>query len=59
MKGNWVAVDVLPNCDVCGAVASYDALLFGSKWGYACQECFDNFGAAVGLGLGQRLVLRK
>ena len=52
-----VKVEVLPNCDLCSSVALYDAQLVGGAWGYVCQPCFDEYGCALGLGLGQRLVL--
>lgn len=48
-------VSALPECDLCSSVALYDAQLQGGVWGYVCQPCFDEYGCALGLGLGQRL----
>ena len=60
-----VVVDRLPNCDICSAqqvarTAQYDAKLnFGSSWANLCQEHFETFGLGLGLGVGQRLVVRS
>ena len=54
-----IKVEALPNCDLCSSIALYDAQLVSGVWGYVCQSCFDEYGCALGLGLGQRLVLSK
>ena len=55
-------VDSFPPCDLNPAhgPAAYDARVQGlSSWAYQCEECFAALGAGLGLGLGQRLVLRE
>lgn len=56
-------VDELPDCGLClyegkKEPAEYDAKIPGSSWANLCQKHFDHFGCSLGLGRGQRLVLR-
>ena len=65
-------VDKLPDCDVCKLEATakgdfsecktepaeYDAQIPGSSWANLCQHHFDLFGCSLGLGMGQKLVVR-
>ena len=56
-------VDELPDCDMCKMEgkdpepAEYDASVSG-RWGYLCQKHFDELGCSLGLGMGQKLVVR-
>lgn len=59
-----VVVKTLPPCDLCEAegrqrVATYDARIKGgTAWGYLCDDHFATKGAGLGLGIGQRLIVR-
>lgn len=37
-------------CDICGAIAYYDAPTFGGPWAYMCRSCYRNSGSKNGLG---------
>lgn len=52
-------VDKLPTCDMpnCDEPAEYDAKT-RMGWGNLCQLHFDSNGCSLGLGKGQKLVLR-
>lgn len=62
-----VVVDKLPECDLCKVapvtdppnVAAYDGKTRMGPWAYMCEECFKVYGIGLGLGVGQRLVLRE
>lgn len=49
----------LPNCDICGAEALYDAKTVQGPWGYLCESHFRSMGVGLGLGKGQKLALVK
>lgn len=51
-------VAVLPACDFCGWVASYDAKTQKGPWANMCEDHFQANGVGLGLGRGQRLVVR-
>ena len=53
-------VDELPNCDMpgCDEPAEYDARTRSGQWGNFCQDHFDQQGCRLGLGRGQKLVVR-
>ena len=56
-------VDELPPCDLCkmegkNEPAEYDARTRTGQWGNLCQDHFDQQGCRLGLGFGQKLVLR-
>jgi hypothetical protein len=59
-QGTEVEVDELPKCwwhperD-----AHYDFATRAGPWTYGCETCLRVYGKGLGLGLGQRLVLRK
>jgi hypothetical protein len=57
---NWeiAEVAVIPNCDYCktDSAAEYDAADQNGIWGYMCQAHFNQKGASLGLGKGQKLV---
>ena len=55
-----VLVDALPECNICldGTPAEYDAKTTMGPWAYLCQPHFDQIGMGLGLGIGQRLVVR-
>lgn len=48
----------LPACDICGDEAHYDAKTTGGPWGYLCEQDFSTHGVGLGLGRGQRLIVR-
>lgn len=55
-----VTVDKLPKCSICKEDASYDAKIRGmSSWGYLCEKHFKTMGSGLGLGKGQKLILKK
>lgn len=47
-----------PNCDFCGLSASYDAKCLDTRWGYLCGQCFADQKCELGLGKGQRLIIK-
>lgn len=52
-------VSALPTCSLCERQqAGYDAAMTFGGWAYACEGCFRRYGMGLGLGQGQRLVLR-
>jgi hypothetical protein len=59
-----VYVDDLPTCDIhavnVGApvIATYDGRTTMGPWAYMCSSCFARFGVGLGLGKGQRLIVR-
>lgn len=57
-----VEVASIPLCDInkSHGPAYADAALpaYGGSWGYVCKADFDQAGASLGLGRGQRLVER-
>ena len=54
-----VKVPYLPKCDFCSAKAQYDGKTGNGPWAYMCRMHFVEFGVGLGLGKGQRLVVRK
>jgi hypothetical protein len=48
----------LPDCDLCGGRARYDAKTALGPWAYMCLECYKQHAATtkLGTGLGQELV---
>lgn len=55
-----VEVKEYPKCDICGKPAYYDAKSRQGPWGYFCTDHFiSHTWGKVGLGLGQRLILRQ
>jgi len=58
-----VYVDELPDCGICKMggkkePAEYDAKMPGRGWANLCQLHFDQFGCRLGLGKGQKLIVR-
>jgi hypothetical protein len=59
-----VRVPTIPECDICrhGQGRATPAIVDGKTtlgpWANMCEEHFDTFGLGLGLGIGQRLVLR-
>ena len=56
-------VDELPDCDICKeedkqTKASYDGKTKHLVWAYMCEDCFQEYGAGLGLGRGQKLIVR-
>lgn len=59
MKGGTeVEVARLPKCDFCDNLAHYDGKTVHGSWAYMCGEHFATTGRGLGLGRGQRLVVR-
>jgi len=64
VSGTEVKVAKLPNCDTHPLdqppeLAAYDGKTRMGPWGYMCEECFEKFGVGLGVGRGQRLILRE
>lgn len=58
--GFVVEVVELPDCDICGDTAHYDARLKAGPWAYVCQKCFEQYSTGrLGTGYGQRLILKS
>ncbi len=58
-----VEVERLPACDICSqqgqhAKAHYDGKTLMGPWGYMCKPHFEALGVGLGLGRGQRLIVR-
>jgi len=54
-----VVIEKLVQCDLCKiAEAKYDARSKMGPWGYMCQKCFGFYGIGLGIGKGQKLVVR-
>ena len=62
-EGTEVVVLELPKCQLphTGEVpdAVYDGKPNQGPWGYMCQRHFQVYGVGLGVGKGQRLVLKK
>jgi hypothetical protein len=53
-------VTSLPACGICGQrLAQYDGKTAFGPWVFMCGPCFINYGTGLGLGKGQKLVLKK
>lgn len=70
VPNSTVQVSKFPDCDLCKSrhalveyylvkPAGYDARTIIGSWAYLCEEHFKEFGIGLGLGKGQRLVLRE
>jgi hypothetical protein len=58
--GESVEVSSLPNCDLCGQQAHYDAKTVMGPWANLCELCFAEYGPGrLGTGYGQRLVVKS
>ena len=58
MPDTWTIVTVIPNCDLCKKEPAYaDASIPGMSWANMCRACFTQYGASLGLGRGQELLL--
>lgn len=54
-----ITVKEYPICDLCKAnEAKYDGKTVYGPWAYMCESCFQTYGVGLGLGRGQRLVLK-
>lgn len=67
-NGTVAYVAKYPECDihkyyynVLGVEAHYDGRndMHPSAWAHMCDECFNEFGHGVGLGIGQRLEIQQ
>lgn len=54
-----VEVTSLPKCDMCDKPAYADGKTQFGPWGNMCKTHFAMFGVGLGLGKGQRFVLKK
>ena len=60
-----VTVDEQPDCDIhkveknTTVPAYYDGKTKRGPWAYMCESCFRSEGIGLGLGKGQRLILRS
>lgn len=52
-------VTYLPDCDLCGLTAEYDAKTIDGPWASLCLGHFGALGIGLGAGLGQRLIVGK
>jgi len=60
-----VTVTVRPDCDIHkhrhggkSVPAEYDGKTVMGPWAYMCQPCFEHYGVGLGMGRGQRLMVR-
>ena len=58
-EGTEVEMGAMPTCDFCSKTAGYDGKTKMGAWAYMCERCFQRHGVGLGVGRGQRLVLRK
>ena len=54
-----VVVSRLPKCDFCSATAQYDGKTRMGPWANMCPMHFRTYGIGLGLGRGQKLVLKR
>ena len=62
-KGKIAQVPIFPNCDIClekhqYSSAEYDGRTVFGPWAYMCKACFFEVGIGLGIGKGQKLILR-
>jgi len=53
-----VEVLELPKCDFCEEKAKYDGKTLLGPWGFMCEKHFQRHGIGLGLGKGQRLLVK-
>ena len=60
MKNNNTEVEVvkLPMCNFCSKEATYDGKTTMGPWAYMCKDHFLVNGIGLGLGKGQKLVVK-
>jgi len=61
--GTTATVSVRPGCDMHRAAgksapAEYDSKTHMGPWAYMCADCFRVYGSGLGMGRGQRLIVR-
>lgn len=54
-----VEVTELPKCNFCNAEAEYDGKTRMGPWVNMCELHFKIYGIGLGLGKGQKLILRR
>lgn len=52
-------VSRIPNCDFCDRPAAFDGKTTEGPWAYMCEPHFTRFGIGLGMGVGQRLILKS
>ena len=52
-------VAVLPKCDYCDKLAAYDAKTCLGPWTNLCHEHYAKYGIGLGLGKGQKLIVKE
>jgi hypothetical protein len=53
-----VLVTEIPPCDFCGEPAIMDGKTKAGPWAYMCSDCARVHSVGIGLGRGQKLVLK-
>lgn len=59
MPKNELKVAKFPQCDMCSGIARYDGRTVMGPWAYMCEKCFNIYGFGLGLGKGQKFVLKE
>ncbi len=54
-----VVVDKIPQCDFCDEPGVYDAKTPSGPWANLCEADFKRLGCGLGLGRGQKRILRS
>jgi hypothetical protein len=56
--GMETVVATIPECSFCAEPAAVDGKTTRGPWAYMCETHFGQAGIGLGVGVGQRLVLR-
>ena len=54
-----VEIPTALKCDFCSETALYDGRTKMVSWAYMCQLHFDKYGVGLGLGKGQKLIVKS
>jgi len=53
-------MDFIPTCDICKKSPAYvDGKTIHGPWAYMCKDDYHLYGRGLGLGRGQKLILRE
>lgn len=58
-KHETVLVNEIPKCDFCGEPGIYDSKTTFGSWANLCEKHFGQYGSGLGLGRGQKRILRS
>lgn len=58
-EGTVTELSKAPNCDFCGAIAKFDGKTTQGPWAYMCGACMKIHGVGLGMGKGQKIVVKK